>query len=126
MTTSWDHKSWRESFQKSETQIFIVRSKENEIIAMGVFDCSELMQQAHLLKIAVGVGYRTKGIAEKLLRHSIESLKKEGLNNIYLEVSTENTPAVSLYTKYGFKMLTTKKKFYSNGHDAYAMQYYFQ
>ena len=44
---------------------------------------------------------------------------------ITLEVNEKNIPAISLYKKYGFETLGTRKKYYNNQFDAYIMTKYF-
>ena len=44
--------------------------------------------------------------------------------NIYLEVNVENTQAIKLYEKFGFKNLGIRKKYYNNTTDAYIMTKY--
>ena len=45
-----------------------------------------------------------------------------GLAKAAIAVSVNNIQAIALYKKQGFTILTTKKKFYKNGTNAFSMQ----
>jgi GNAT superfamily N-acetyltransferase len=47
--------------------------------------------------------YRRKGIGEKMLVELIRVLKKKHIDRFILEVLENNTPAIKLYEKHGFK-----------------------
>jgi ribosomal protein S18 acetylase RimI-like enzyme len=47
--------------------------------------------------------FRRKGLGEKLLLESIAFLKEKQISNFMLEVLENNTPAIQLYTKHGFR-----------------------
>ncbi|MHC1740223.1 MAG: GNAT family N-acetyltransferase [Anaerolineaceae bacterium] len=59
---------------------------------------------AHL---AVTQKYQRCGIATLLLNQAVESAKQEGFSRLVLEVEIGNTPAETLYTKFGFNLLKT-------------------
>jgi ribosomal-protein-alanine N-acetyltransferase len=46
---------------------------------------------------------------------------ERGCSFAYLEVRTNNTAAISMYEKYGYDILYTRKKYYIDGDDAYVM-----
>ncbi len=73
-----------------------------------------------IMKIAVDEEYRHLGYGKKLL----ELLKSSVDTNIMLEVRVSNVAAIKFYEKNGFKIISTRKKYYSdNGEDAYVMLY---
>lgn len=41
--------------------------------------------------------------------------------NVNLEVRVSNVKAIALYQKFGFKNVAVRKRYYSNGEDAYLM-----
>ncbi len=75
-----------------------------------IYDCIELNY------IYVKEEYRGKKIASLLLEQMIHENK-----NITLEVNVNNENAISLYKKYGFKIINTRKNYY-NGIDGYLME----
>lgn len=81
-----------------------------------------ILDEAHITNIAVGKNFRRKKFAQALLKHMIDDCIKEKVKYITLEVRVSNTPAINLYTKYGFKSFGTRKKYYQdNNEDALIM-----
>jgi ribosomal-protein-alanine N-acetyltransferase len=62
------------------------------------------------------------GVGSSLLRRAINVLKEVyNCESIYLEVRVSNTPAISLYKKFGFSISKIKRGYYRDGEDAYEM-----
>jgi len=60
-----------------------------------------------------------KGIASSLLNKLIEYSKANNIENIFLEVRSSNIPAISLYKKFNFVYISTRKNYYpDNNEDA--------
>ena len=55
------------------------------------------------LNLAVDENYKRKGVATGLIKTADIWASSEGVKSIYLQVESENTPAVDLYKKLGFK-----------------------
>lgn len=68
--------------------------------------------QGHLTNIAVAKKYQRKSIAKKLLSYILRLATEMGLAQIMLEVRPTNTPAISLYEKFGFIRLAVRKNYY--------------
>lgn len=78
--------------------------------------------ESHLVSIAVREDYRRHGLGEYLLIAIIEYSVKLKANLITLEVRASNTPAQSLYLKYGFVSTGRRRRYYSdNNEDAIIM-----
>jgi ribosomal-protein-alanine N-acetyltransferase len=78
-------------------------------------------EKGHIISIDVLPHARRKGIGEALLRRAVESIKKRGVKEVYLEVRVSNAPAINLYHKLGFKIARRVPKYYADGEDAYVM-----
>lgn len=97
-----------------------VYEEDEEIVGFVLIDLFD--DRAEVIDIAVSLLYRNKKIGDKLLKHIIEICKNKGCENITLEVKVNNQPAIKLYKNNGFKILSIRKKYYSNGTlDAYLM-----
>ena len=97
-----------------------VYEEDEEIVGFILIDLFD--DRAEVIDIAVSLLYRNKKIGDKLLKHIIEICKNKGCENITLEVKVNNQPAIKLYKNNGFKILSIRKKYYSNGTlDAYLM-----
>lgn len=89
----------------------------NKIIAYLEFQIID--NNIDIINLYVEEKYRRKGYASKLLHE----LCKKNVNKIMLEVNEMNTKALSLYSKFGFIKIHTRKKYY-NEFDAYIMVKY--
>ena len=73
----------------------------------------------HILTIDVTPRHRRKGIAKKLLNQTETLLKESGATEIRLEVREDNTPAINLYQKRGYKKVGKLEKYYGKKHGLY-------
>ncbi len=73
-----------------------------------------IIDEAHLSNIAIDPLYRRMGIGRFLLEKLVESTKKKGAKFITLEVRASNSSAISLYKKMNFKVIGTRKNYYTN------------
>lgn len=80
--------------------------------------------QYHIANIAVESGHRRKGIASNLLKELLRNASSNNISGITLEVNANNTAAVNLYKKLGFKTSGIRKKYYDNTDDALIMWLY--
>lgn len=117
----WTRSQWEQQLRSGD-QFLAELIIEDRPVGFCLFSISKLERMGHLLKILVSPEARGQGFGEKLHDSILNDAVSEGLNSLYLEVSTQNASAIKLYENLGYKVLVTKKKFYSNGDDAYAMQ----
>ncbi|MBN1375619.1 MAG: ribosomal protein S18-alanine N-acetyltransferase [Dehalococcoidia bacterium] len=81
-----------------------------------------MVDEAHIVTIALRKSYKRQGLGERLLIAIIETARQLNAKTITLEVRVSNTTAQALYTKYGFATAGTRRKYYSdNGEDALIM-----
>ncbi len=65
--------------------------------------------------------YRQKGFAKTLLKNAITDCENRGMQKIFLEVRENNFSAIKLYQSFGFKQISVRKKYYSDGENAVVM-----
>jgi ribosomal-protein-alanine N-acetyltransferase len=75
----------------------------------------------HLTTIGVAPEHRRRGLAEKLLKHIEEALRRRDINTIMLEVRVSNTGAQNLYRRFGYSTIQRVPKYYNNGEDCFLM-----
>ncbi|KTC90575.1 GNAT family N-acetyltransferase [Fluoribacter dumoffii] len=82
----------------------VVALHEEQVI--GWCDISPLDRPvfAHVGSLGIGVlaPFRGQGVGEALLSMALQMAREKGLTRIELTVREHNTPAISLYKKYGF------------------------
>lgn len=87
---------------------------------VGVVSYSIIYERAELNYIAVDVKFRKQGIAGKLLNYVLNDLKDNMVENLTLEVNSDNKEAISFYFKNGFEKKAIRKRYYGNN-DGYLM-----
>jgi ribosomal-protein-alanine N-acetyltransferase len=98
----WD----REFLENIAKAIFLVFG-QHELHGFLIAGCSNRNGSASLLKIAVHPEHRRKGIATSLINKLIEMLKDRQIVQVEVIVLETCEPAISLYKKFGFNMVST-------------------
>ena len=81
-----------------------------------------MVDEAHVVTVGVGDGYRGCGVGELLLMSAIEQALARRAAVVTLEVRPSNSAAIALYGKYGFAEQGLRKAYYSdNREDALIM-----
>jgi len=81
-----------------------------------------MVDEAHIINIAVRELHRSKGIGELLLIASIDLASRLKASVVTLEVRASNTVAQNLYLKYGFQKMGVRRGYYTdNREDAFIM-----
>jgi ribosomal-protein-alanine N-acetyltransferase len=75
-------------------------------LAMPVLD------ELHLLNLAVHPAYWGQGLAQQALAHLLASARQQGLADVYLEVRASNQRAQHLYTRCGFRAVGLRRAYY--------------
>ena len=111
-------------------ETFVVAENNNKIIGyimcrieygFSVIKKMSLARKGHVVSFAVLEEYRGKGIGKKLVEQSIEGMKIRKCNESYLEVRTDNIPAIKLYESLGFDRIATLNTYYKDGRNAFLM-----
>ena len=76
-----------------------------------------MVDEAHIVAIAVRESYRRKGIGETLLLAAIDLALENQQESMTLEVRRSNYPAQTLYEKYRFVKVGVRKRYYSDNHE---------
>jgi ribosomal-protein-alanine N-acetyltransferase len=81
-----------------------------------------LVDEAHIVTIAVRDGRRGRGVGELLLIAAIDAAMRERQEVVTLECRVSNAVALRLYEKYGFQRVGLRPRYYSDNHeDAYVL-----
>jgi len=78
-------------------------------------------EAAEVMTIGVDPTTRRHGIGQRLMRALIDIAIQNGAQEMFLEVQTDNEPALALYEKLGFDPLVLRKRYYGTK-DAYTMR----
>lgn len=80
-----------------------------------------LIDEIHLLDLAVHKDFRNQGIGRRLTKKVIETGRKKECRHVYLEVRKSNAAAMKLYSSLDFREVGIRKRYYDNGEDAVIM-----
>lgn len=118
---SWNKEQWW-SLDSAQT-ILLEWKKAQKLVGFALLGIVPGDDLAHLYKILILPDYQGLGEAEAFWKETVNFLRSRGLGRVYLEVEDSNTRARRFYEKVGFKVLRKNKAYYSNGEDAWMMDY---
>jgi ribosomal-protein-alanine N-acetyltransferase len=79
--------------------------------------------EAEVHTIGVDPQRQHRGIGRRLLRGLLTHADARGAAVVYLEVRTDNQPAIALYRSEGFQVMGIRRRYYQpSGADAYTMR----
>ena len=110
-TTPWSLGSFKYELGNRQS-IFKVAVKNKQII--GYVCLRVILDTAHVLNLAVMPEFRRKGIGSTLFQDALQELKRQypDVEISTLEVRELNTPAITLYRKFGFSIIYKRAKYY--------------
>jgi ribosomal-protein-alanine N-acetyltransferase len=137
--TPWSVRSYRFEITENENSTMLVvrslpkasdqparwwsrfrRSKQGPVL--GYAGSWLLVDEIHIATIAVHPDWRGLGLGELLLLSLLEDGIKQYAQRATLEVRVSNLAAQSLYAKFGFEIVSVRKRYYAdNNEDAYIM-----
>lgn len=95
-----------ELFQAPGSAYFVAIEGGNIIGGAGIFPTNGLPDGCcELVKMYLAPSARGKGVGRTLISHSLQTAKKMGYRQVYLETMPELRKAVSVYEKFGFRYL---------------------
>ncbi|MFT3880374.1 MAG: N-acetyltransferase [Gemmatales bacterium] len=66
--------------------------------------------EGNIQNVAVLPAYRRLGLGQALVLQALNSFKNQGMTSAWLEVTGENSPALALYRRLGFRKMDTAYK----------------
>lgn len=119
-TIPWSRDAFFNEIETNHFATYIVIEDKGKVI--GYCGVWIIVDEAHITNIAVLPSYRGQGLGDRLMESMIEIAKEMGAVTMTLEVRVSNTPAQTLYKKFGFAEGGIRKNYYSdNQEDALVM-----
>ena len=109
----WSYNVLKQELVNDKTK-YIIAKEKNEVVGFAGISVIFVVKKS----------CRGKGIGGEMLETLIDLCSDMNLKTFTLEVNVENTPAIKLYERFGFKNLGIRKKYYNNTTDAYIMTKY--
>lgn len=79
---------------------------------LGFAFVQRILDEAHLLDIAIAPTARGNGHGRELLRRLMDEVMATGVNIWFLEVRVSNTTAITLYQSMGYNELSLRRGYY--------------
>ncbi|MDH5202417.1 MAG: ribosomal protein S18-alanine N-acetyltransferase [Nitrospirota bacterium] len=95
--------------QYSITKVAVI---EDNVI--GYICAHHIIDESHILNLAVHPDFRRCGIATKLVKEVLDELEGKGCRFIYLEVRVSNLVARNFYARLGFKEVGVRRNYYTS------------
>ncbi|QYC38529.1 ribosomal-protein-alanine N-acetyltransferase [Nonomuraea coxensis DSM 45129] len=118
--------AWSEGMMRGElddmprTRHYVVALVEDEIVAYaGLAAASD---QADVQTIAVLDKHQGRGIGSALLTELLAEARRRGAREMFLEVRADNPRAQSVYRRFEFEEIGTRRRYYDDGTDAIMMR----
>jgi len=77
-----------------------------------------VVDEMHILNLAVAPGWRRRGLARWLLGFAVPRAARSGARRVFLEVRQSNRDALSLYEALGFGRVGMRSDYYSDPREA--------
>ena len=97
---------------------FLFRSKWDDCRLLWFWAVDE---NAMITKVTIIKPLRGKGLGKILMDDLITRLNLLECDSVTLEVRVSNISAITLYEKYGFKIIGKRTEYYQDGEDAHVM-----
>jgi len=120
----WSKLSFLNELSNKHSYSFVLTSKKEADEQLVAYLCMrKIIDEMHVLKIAVNPVYRRKGIAHHLLRNCLQFAAKKQIRTAFLEVRPSNISGLFLYRKLDFQMIGKRPRYYTDtGEDAIIMR----
>lgn len=103
----WPMKGLQESLQNHAAFVL-----EQDGAVVGFAFVQRILDEAHLLDIAVAPSQRGQGLGRELLRQLMDEVLAAGVTIWFLEVRVSNLAAISLYQSLGYNELSLRRNYY--------------
>jgi ribosomal-protein-alanine N-acetyltransferase len=114
--------SLREELARSWARLFVARVDGGR--AVGYLLYWHVVDEAHVINVAVAPQERRHGIGRALVAHLLGHASANGIVKLLLEVRASNIAAIGLYESAGFTKFNVRARYYADGEDAVEMMRY--
>jgi ribosomal-protein-alanine N-acetyltransferase len=110
----WSDATFRGEIQNKGISfpMVIVRRADERVAGYVIY--WHVRDEVQINNVAVHPDFRRKGICEAALKLVLKEIREKGAVFVSLEVRASNAAAIRLYEKLAFKVLGTRKGYYTN------------
>lgn len=106
---AWSPETFASLLGRDE-MVVLVATEEEVVIGYGVVAVGS--GEAELANLAVGAGWRGRGVGEALVERALDELGEREIGRAYLAVRESNTRAAELYRRFGFREIGRHPSYY--------------
>lgn len=110
----WDKRLFEDAIE-AEDKHFFVAEEADKLAGYVIFE--KVLDEGHITNLAVAKEYQKHGTGTNLVNCVIELARQEKLKEIFLEVRESNEAAKVLYSKFGFKEVGRRKRYYPKANE---------
>ncbi len=105
----WSMANFEDSLN-SNYEAWVLRDRDGDLL--GYFLLMAVVDEAHLLNVAVSAERQGQGLGRFLLNQAVACARGLGMESVLLEVRPSNTRALEIYERYGFQHIGRRKGYY--------------
>ncbi len=105
----WSRANFADSLA-SGYEAWVLRDERGELL--GYFLLMLIVDEAHLLNVAVSAEMHGRGLGRFLLNQAVACARGLAMESVLLEVRPSNTRALEIYRRYGFSEIGRRKGYY--------------
>lgn len=114
----WPRHLYAEELARPHARVELARAGD---AAVGYVVTWDVVDEVHLLEIAVAPAWRRRGVGDRLLAAVCARADGAGARLVTLEVRAGNAAARALYARHGFVEVATRRAYYDDGEDGVVM-----
>lgn len=112
-------RSLREELARTWARLRVARASDGAVVGYSLY--WHVVDEIHLLNVAVTIGARRRGIGRALVAELVAHGRANGATRVLLEVRASNSAAIAMYETLGFERFNLRAHYYSDGEDAVEM-----
>lgn len=120
-TAFWTEQNFESELDKPYSQVLLMTDEETDEVVAGFIVFWLMLDECQILNVAVDPEHRRKGFAKEMVRKAIDMAVRQNMKKVFLNVRKSNRAAIELYQKQQLTVVGVRKRFYSDGEDAYEM-----
>lgn len=114
----WPRSAIEHEIANPASLVLLARELENDGSALGYISFRQFGDEAEMLRLAVAPAARRRGLARALVQAGLARLTAVGVERCFLEVRSDNDPALGCYLSLGFAEVGRRPGYYRDGTEA--------
>jgi [ribosomal protein S18]-alanine N-acetyltransferase len=116
-STPWPRMAMQAELSHKPEALYLTVNRDEQVVAyLGSW---LILDEGHICTVAVAPEARRGGLGELMLLVFLQHATRHGIQKVFLEYRTGNTPAAKLYQKIGFTFIGLRRGYYADtGEDA--------